>query len=198
MNPLERTVLRYLGYNLKNIDETKTPLTALIKEVNEAKDLLSKTEPKYVTGIWDCVVNEDTISFGGQKIKSSALAEHMKDAVIIGLIAVTLGTQADMLIQRYSVTNIKKSAIINSVASVTANDACKKAEAELRAHPDLIGFPAYKRFSPGFGDFDLSNQEVIIQMLDANKRIGLSLTADNMLVPTKSVTAVVGFYWETM
>ena len=48
------------------------------------------------------------------------------------------------------------------------------------------------RFSPGYGDFSILHQKEILDMLDAPKRIGLTMTDAYMLVPTKSVTAIIG------
>ena len=50
------------------------------------------------------------------------------------------------------------------------------------------------RFSPGFGDLPLAVQPAFLAALDAPRRIGLAATAGNLLVPTKSVTAVVGLF----
>ena len=47
-------------------------------------------------------------------------------------------------------------------------------------------------FSPGYGDWDLGAQQAILDLLQAPKRLGLTLTAGGMLVPEKSVTALVG------
>ena len=48
------------------------------------------------------------------------------------------------------------------------------------------------RFSPGYGDLDISYQKDFIRLLDTPKKIGLSLTNGGMLAPTKSVTAIIG------
>jgi cobalamin-dependent methionine synthase I len=48
------------------------------------------------------------------------------------------------------------------------------------------------RFSPGYGDFPLSYQRVLIDLLDAPRVLGVSVTPSDLLVPVKSVTAVVG------
>ena len=48
------------------------------------------------------------------------------------------------------------------------------------------------RFSPGYGDFSILHQKQILDSLDATKCIGLSMTDSCMLIPTKSVTAVIG------
>ena len=47
-------------------------------------------------------------------------------------------------------------------------------------------------FSPGYGDWDLAAQQTVLDRLQAPKRLGLSLTGGGMLVPEKSVTALVG------
>ena len=52
--------------------------------------------------------------------------------------------------------------------------------------------PRAPRVSPGYGDWDLSVQGTLLDLLSAHKRIGLTLTGGGMLVPEKSITAVVG------
>ena len=54
------------------------------------------------------------------------------------------------------------------------------------------GYYIRPRFSPGYGDFDIAHQDMILRMLDTAKKIGLTLTGGNMLTPSKSVTAVIG------
>ncbi len=48
------------------------------------------------------------------------------------------------------------------------------------------------RFSPGYGDFPLTEQSRIIGYLDAQRQIGLHVTADSLMIPGKSVTALMG------
>ena len=68
-------------------------------------------------------------------------------------------------------------------------DECQE---ELRLEQEAQGLYLRPRFSPGYGDFSVLHQGEILRMLDAPKRIGLSVTDGNMLTPTKSVTAVIG------
>ena len=48
-----------------------------------------------------------------------------------------------------------------------------------------------RRFSPGYGDLNLSVQKIIFRRLNL-KKIGLKLTNNFQLVPEKSVTAIAG------
>jgi len=59
---------------------------------------------------------------------------------------------------------------------------------------EIFAKDAYKlraRFSPGYGDWNLTEQEKLFKICGAEK-IGLSLTEAFMLEPRKSVTAIIG------
>ena len=48
-----------------------------------------------------------------------------------------------------------------------------------------------KRFSPGYGDFDLANQRIFYSLLHL-EQFDIRLTESCMLVPEKSVIAMTG------
>lgn len=48
------------------------------------------------------------------------------------------------------------------------------------------------RFSPGYGDYPVSCQKQILAYLDAQQKLGIRLTEGCMMVPCKSVTALLG------
>lgn len=48
------------------------------------------------------------------------------------------------------------------------------------------------RFSPGYGDLPLSLQNDLLDLLDAPRRVGLTASASHILLPRKSVTAILG------
>jgi len=48
------------------------------------------------------------------------------------------------------------------------------------------------RFSPGYGDLPLDYQRTLLSVLDTSRKIGVSLTDSLLMVPSKSVSAIVG------
>ena len=48
------------------------------------------------------------------------------------------------------------------------------------------------RFSPGYGDFPMESSKDLVGLLDAGRRIGLTVSQSGILIPRKSVTAVLG------
>ena len=48
------------------------------------------------------------------------------------------------------------------------------------------------RFSPGYGDLPIEIQKDFFRVLEPNRKIGVSLTESMMMIPSKSVTAIIG------
>lgn len=48
------------------------------------------------------------------------------------------------------------------------------------------------RFSPGYGDLPLETQRELVRVLDTHRKIGVSLTGSCLMMPSKSVTAILG------
>lgn len=106
--------------------------------------------------------------------------------------AATLGTSVDILMKRYSLTDMAKSVVLQACAAAYLEEYCDDLQLsigeELKAQNEWLR----PRFSPGYGDFDIHHQDDILRMLDTAKKIGLTMTDSYMLTPTKSVTAIIG------
>jgi hypothetical protein len=184
----DKEVLRYLGYRGAEADER---VSALIKELSMV--FVENTVPKSVFGIWDCQLDSLTVALNGLTIYSKQLANHLIKCRRVALLAATLGPEADTLIRRYSVQDMEKALIAQAVGTVMIEAYCDKIESEIAQKSELSGLNRTTRFSPGYGDFDIAHQKDIVNLLNCDKRIGLALTIGYMLVPSKSVTAIIGF-----
>jgi hypothetical protein len=122
---------------------------------------------------------------------SRNLAHHLRHCREGYLYAVTLGAETDRLLRRWGAQSMAKAAVGQACCAVWLDDLCAKLCEELQTelHPGEYLTPP---FSPGYGDWALSAQGEVLALLNAHKRIGLTLTAGGMMVPEKSVTAVVG------
>jgi len=183
-----RAVLDYLGYRGRAADER---VLALIESTMSELNTLGPA--KTVFSLWDCYVDESTISCAGLTIRSERLARHLKGCKQVSLFAATIGVGADTLIRRYLVSNIEKAVVADAVASLMVDMYCDSLEEEIACLPSVSCMRKTVRFSPGYGDFELYYQKDILRLLDAGKKIGLTLTEGHMLVPSKSVTAITGF-----
>ena len=183
----ENEVLRCLG--IRERDPLDERVIDLIRELT--LELTSCVNPQWVYGFWDCSVDLFTVSMEDLVIRSGSLAGHMKGCRRAALMALTLGSKADALVRRHSLGHMEKALIAHVVCTAMVEEYCRQVEGEIA--PKGGAGKMIKRFSPGYGDFHISYQKDILNMLDCGRRIGLAMTEGHMLVPAKSVTAVIGF-----
>ena len=114
---------------------------------------------------------------------------HCSGAIFL---AATLGVQVDRLIRRAEVVDMAQAVILDAAANVAIEQVCSEAEETLRTQLNAQGKYLTMRFSPGYGDFPIETQHTLLEMLDAPRKIGLSVTPTHIMTPRKSVTAVMG------
>lgn len=170
-----REVARYLGLG-------RSELPAELEDYADAceEELDSRISPRSVRRL---------LSVSALPGESRDLAVHLCHCRDCVLYAVTLGAETDRLLRRWSAQSMAKAAVGQAVCAVWLDDLCADLCEEVAGEQ---GGYLTAPFSPGYGDWDLSVQGRVLDLLSAHKRIGLTMTGGGMLVPEKSVTAVAG------
>ena len=109
---------------------------------------------------------------------------------------VTLQALITWLIKRASISGMADAAILQAAGAAAVEAVCDRIEEEINHTAAKDGLKARHRFSPGYGDFALSHQSEVLSMVNATKLTGITLTDGYLMVPSKSVTAVIGLYHE--
>ena len=182
-----KETLRYLGYRGKDGDEQTL---RLIRESWE--ELEQKAEKRACYREFPLKFQDKCIDMGCLQTKSRDLENHLEGCTQVVLFAATLGVQADNLIRRYSHLEMSRAVVIQAAAAAMLEEYCDQVNEEIRIEYEKKGLFLRSRFSPGYGDFPLSCQPALIGGLEAGKRIGIALTDSCLMLPTKSVTAVIG------
>lgn len=130
-------------------------------------------------------INGINALFTGNDIKN-----HLKGCGRVIVFAATVSAAADKLIRQVSVTDTAAALAVDCLCSSAIEQVCNKAEQEIFTE---IHAP-YRtwRFSPGYGDLPISLQKDLLLFLNAQRRIGLTVTESCMMIPSKSVTAIIG------
>lgn len=191
MNVDEKEVLRYLGCGSQPADEL------LRRNVAGCIETLLKTcTPRSVYKVFPVTFLPDAVQIGNLNVAGSDLRGHIRGCKKAVIFAATLGVQADLLIERASKTDMSRAAILQAAAAAMTESYCDEQEALISAQAEQEGLFLRPRYSPGYGDFAITHQRDILTLLDCPKRIGLTMTESCMLVPTKSVTAIIGLTTE--
>lgn len=169
-------------------------------------EMLDRLEPIVRENIKPCYVfRETTVEASGDGIRlgcidvpltGNSIAEHIKNCERAVIFAATLSAEADKLIRRATVTDTAEALVIDSLCSAAVEQVCDAAEEEIFSQIKAR-FRTW-RFSPGYGDLPLSLQGEFLRALNAQRRIGLTVTDSDLLIPSKSVTAVIGISEKSM
>ena len=134
---------------------------------------------------------ENTLDFGFGAFFSKDLTKNLDGCAEAFLFAVTLGLGVDRLLLRLAQVSQARHFITDALASALAEAACDQAEARIKG-----ALSCKPRFSPGYGDLPLEMQKPLLNRLEARQRLGITLTQNLLMVPTKSITAIMGIYHE--
>lgn len=179
-----REALRYMGYQ----GEPDATLTMLVDDCE--KKLLETAQPRILYRILPLQRENSTLSAETLPLYGNDIARHLEGCDRIILMAATLSGQTDQLIHRAGISDMTKSLAMDALASAGIEQICNRAETIF--HEQLPDIYFTWRFSPGYGDLPLELQPQILQLLDAQKRLGLTVTPEHILIPRKSVTAIIG------
>lgn len=126
------------------------------------------------------------------RVTSRRLADGLTGCDRAVLFAATLGTAADRLLLRESAEDMSRAVLLQAAAAAYLEHYGDTCLARLREQMAREGVHLRLRVSPGDGDFALDAQRELLTRLDATRRIGVTLTDALMLLPSKTVTAVIG------
>ncbi|MBQ8692911.1 MAG: hypothetical protein IJ576_02220 [Synergistaceae bacterium] len=189
--------LRYMRVKAKEPDDK------LINSITASFQLLNNIiRPRKIYGRFSIIRENNFLNIAGINLNSQHLANLLKNSHECCLMAVTLGHEADREILKSQSRSMAAGLILDACASVMADVICDELEREIIENLNLnfknseleskLNFKLTPRFSPGYGDVPLSISQDIIDILNANKYIGLSMTKSGMMSPVKSITAIAG------
>lgn len=183
--------------------ETDEKMGAALKRLQEQMDeaeqkLIETARPAFAYSALD----RDALDVRGE-----SLAKHLEGCDRIVISAATLGHGVDELISETQSTKIALSVVIDCGASLLAVVAADIAMERIRedlseckaqtAGSDIGAADAKplfmtERFSPGYGDSPLEMQEQLLELLDAERQLGITLSKGYMMSPSKSITGIMG------
>lgn len=168
---------------------------AEIKSFLKIDNLTPDTE-KAITFFWhevekNSVKRHRAVPFSVSKPPFTLIGEdikkHLKGCKNGYLFVATLGSSIDALIKKTQLISMHDAVLIDAVASSFLESYCDEICRDLAKSKNLT-----TRFSPGYGDFPLEYQQDFAHILRMQKEIGVSLTESFLMIPTKSVTAIIG------
>ena len=182
-----REAARYMGFGANKPDDRTN---AIIDECEKA--LLDVINPKYVYRVFDIGLLEEGVKVIGTPLflGGKDIRRHLDGCTKCVLFAATVSSGVDMRLRAFEAEDMTKAVVADCLASAAIEQVCDHVDGEVKER--LSGYNQTWRFSPGYGDLPISVQRTFLDVLNAQKLIGLNATENNILTPRKSVTAVIG------
>jgi hypothetical protein len=116
---------------------------------------------------------------------------YLRELEEVALCLVTVGPCLEEAVDvQHRAGDLGRSLILNAYGSAAAEAAADAANRLIREAVEGEGLRCSRRFSPGYGGWDVSEQRWIVKVLDG-ERLGVALTEGCMMEPRKSITFAV-------
>lgn len=185
-------ILSRLGYDKYRIELLDGTMQEVERLINDTENTLIITAAYRIIDITNInsplIVLEDGTTLSGQKL--SELLKNSRQALIMGA---TGGVKIMELIERKQEEGKMSEAVVVDAAASEITDSAldfvmAMVEQNLRPKGKVL---TKMRFSPGYGDFDISQQKEFYRLLNAQD-LGIILNEACLLIPEKSVFAIAG------
>ena len=178
--------LRYLGVR-------GAPDPPLLSQLSAAADRLARAAPpRWVWRAYPLAFGPEgpALEGAGLALPGEMAARMLGGCAQAAVLICTLGAAFEALLRAEQARGMARAALLDACGSAWVEAGCDGAQAEISAR--FPGLHPTDRFSPGYGDLPLDLQGDICAVLDASRRLGLTVTESLLLNPVKSVTAVIG------
>lgn len=184
-----REVLRYAGCKA----ETEEVSRLVDKCCEETEGRLSY---RVCCDIYDLRRDGDTLSFANINTQSDTLKTAFNGCGGVLVFGATVGAEMDRLILKYSHLEPSKALIMQALGAERIESLCDAFCRETAQELTRQGKTLLPRVSPGYGDIPLTMQKELFALLDCPRKIGLTLSEQLIMSPSKSVTALAGIKYD--
>ena len=182
-----KEVLRYINVPyMKADDEIKMQIRETYSELEKVAHI------RYTYEKFPLEKAEHQIGLKGTslQIEGADLIRVLENCEEAYVLAATLGPEVDKKVSAIQQVDMLKALLANACANVMIESVCDQIEREIME--TLEEKYLTMRYSPGYGDVPIKVQSKLLAVLDTPRKIGLTTTKSDMLVPIKSVTAFIG------
>lgn len=127
-------------------------------------------------------------------LTADSVIRHLYGATEVAVMAVTIGLPLEQEVSNlFSQNQYTLGLLLDAAGTTAVESSCDAVGNVIAQYAGRSGLIAGRRFSPGYGGWPIEVQPDILA-LATGADIGLSVTDTKMLVPRKSVTAIIGLY----
>lgn len=178
---------RYMGIPCsENVDGK----TAQLAE-KYGKELIASAKPKFIWRVFN-IVKDGGIYLEGCDfaLSGNSIEQHLAGCEKAAIVCSTLSADCDRFIAKAGIKGALEMLVCDALASAYIEQISDNAVNDL-ANKNA-GYSASWVFGAGYGDFPLEVLPKLISAVDGTRKIGVTTTSANTLVPSKSIVGISG------
>lgn len=186
----KQQVLQHIGYDADRAPSAR--ITSLIDEYTDT--ICNLVEPSFDYVIKDvCSVRQSRVVIEGPvTFKSEVLARLLENCPMVAVFLVTIGSRLEGMSRSLAEDKlILQSAILDAIGSDVVETLAAHVQNHIGELAAARGLYISRRFSPGYCDWDVSQQKKLFQVINGTNT-GIVLTEDCLMLPQKSISGIIG------
>lgn len=187
-----KEIYRYMGYPAEYKDIPPTLENMVEEEIIVARALLLP-KATYLTCVYNqqtgCVLTPDA----SIAITGAGIQNHLTNCTKATLFTCTVGSAIEPKIDAYFKTGeFTRAIILDAIGSAAVEYVADTLNQYLHTAAHRQQHSLVSRFSPGYGDWNLSIQQELVRVAGGSA-IGIEVTESSLLLPRKSVSGIIGW-----
>lgn len=183
-------IQRYLGKK-KGVTEITPNIKNILENMIKLGKAMAKPIGSYsimkIMKKGDEIIELEQFSLTGKRISAV-----LKNSLYVILLATTIGGVLEEEIEKLEKRKkFTEALILDAVGSTMADQAMDFLQSTIQGEFHRRGFSFTMRYSPGYGDLPLKVQPDLVKF-SGGEEIGIKVTKSYMMIPKKSVTAIIG------
>jgi len=186
----EGQVLRDVGYDASC--EPPARATALAHDYARNVNQLINPSFSYVIKDVDFVINSSVFIEGGSVFQSKVISELLKKCEKVAVFTLTIDRYLEETVAELAEDGlIVQARVLDAIGSNAVERVADHVQDIIRQRVNARGFHVSRRFSPGYCDWEVAQQQMLFLAMNGSN-ISIQLTDDNLMVPRKSISGVIG------
>ncbi|MBN1693307.1 MAG: hypothetical protein JW845_07120 [Dehalococcoidales bacterium] len=183
-------IFNRIGYDGDSVPSSRT--ASLVEDyIDNYYDLIAPSYSHTVKTIKS--VNQNRVDVGDSVIlESYKVARLMERCEKVAFFALTIGGYLEELATHLADKGlVLQATVLDAIGSGTAEKLAARIEQNIREEAGRDSMVVSRRFSPGYCDWNVSQQEMVFRAL-GNNVPGITLNESMLMVPQKSVSGIIG------
>ncbi len=183
-------VLSHIGY--EGDYEPSARIKSIVDDYIENYHDLIESAYSYVIRNIESIQGDSVTIEGSVTFESKVIARLLERCEQVAIFALTIGNHLEEMVA-YLAENglVLQATVLDAVGSGVTEKLAGFVEDRIRLMSDIDGLVTSRRFSPGYCDWDISQQLMVFRAVERDST-EVQLTDDCLMIPSKSLSGIIG------